>query len=381
MGAIEIVEVESTSQLKKFITLPNKLYGDDPNFVSHLLSERLEFFDKKKNPFYRYARTKLIMARRDGEFVGRIATCINFTHNEVHAEKAGFFGFFDCIDDFEVASTLLKVAMINLKKEGMEIMRGPMNFSTNHECAFLIEGFDSPPVVMMPYNPPYIPKLAEQFGLKKAVDLVAYKLTKGTGISQRISGVVDRLMKRSNISIRPINMKDFENELDRVNEIYNSAWEQNWGFVPLYEDEFRYTARNLKQVLDPDLALIAEHEGKPVAFLLSLPDINQALIHLNGRLFPTGLIKLLWHTKIRNKIDGIRVITLGVIPEYQRRGIDSMLYTHIFNKGVEKGYQWAELSWILEDNELMRSAADQMGAQVYKRYRIMETPLYTVAPS
>jgi GNAT superfamily N-acetyltransferase len=380
MGAIEIVEVESTSQLKQFITLPNRLYGHDPNYVAPLLSERLEFFDKKKNPFYRYARTKLIMARRDGQLVGRIATCINFTHNQVHAEKAGFFGFFDCIDDLQVATTLLKVAMINLKKEGMEIMRGPMNFSTNHECAFLVEGFDSPPVVMMPHNPPYLPKLAEQFGLKKAVDLVAYKLTKGTGISQRISSVVERLQKRSSIHIRPINMKDFDNELERVNKIYNSAWEQNWGFVPLYEDEFRYTARNLRQVLDPDLALIAEHDGNAVGFLLSLPDINQALIHLNGRLFPTGLIKLLWHTKIRNKIDGIRVITLGVIPEFQRRGIDSMLYTHIFNRGVEKGYQWAELSWILETNELMRSAAEQMGAHVYKRYRIMETPLYTVAP-
>lgn len=380
MGAIEIVEVESTSQLKQFITLPNRLYGDDPNYVAPLLSERLEFFDKKKNPFYRYARTKLIMARRDGQVVGRIATCVNFTHNEIHAEKTGFFGFFDCIDDFEVASTLLKVAMINLKKEGMEIMRGPVNFSTNHECAFLVEGFDSPPMIMMPYNPPYLPKLAEQFGLKKAMDLVAYKLTKGTGISQRISGVVDRLQKRSNITIRSINMKDFDNELERVNKIYNSAWEENWGFVPLYEDEFRYTARNLKQVLDPDLALIAEHEGKPVGFLLSLPDINQALIHLNGTLFPTGLIKLLWHTKIRNKIDGIRVITLGIIPQYQRRGIDSMLYTHIFNRGVEKGYQWAELSWILETNELMRSAAEQMGAHVYKRYRIMQAPLYTVAP-
>ncbi len=375
MSTVEIIEVESSSQQKKFIEYPNRLYRDDPNYVVPLVSERVEFLDKKKNPFYRSSRTKLFLAMRGREVVGRVATCVNFTHNECHNEKAGFFGFFDCEDDFEVASKLLKVAMITLKKEGMEIMRGPMSFSTNHECGFLVEGFDSPPVVMMTYNKPYLPKLAERFGLKKTMDLLAYKITENDQIPERIQRVVSKVAKRSNITLRTMNMKDFDNEVMRINTIYNEAWEHNWGFVPMSEDEFAHTAKNLKQIVDPDLVFIAEHEGKPVAFLLALPDINQALIHLNGYLFPTGLLKLLWHTKVSNKIDGLRIITMGVVPKFQKRGIDSLMYMEVFNRGLEKGYKWAEISWVLESNELMRAMAEQIGAKIYKRYRIVEMPL------
>ena len=175
--------------------------------------------------------------------------------------------------------------------------------------------------------------------------------------------------------MRPINLRDFGNEVQRVKDIYNKAWQNNWGFVPMTDDEFRYTARSLKQVVDPELALIAELEGEPVAFILGLPDVNQALIHLKGRLFPFGLIKLLWHTKVRNKINGARILTMGVIPEYQRRGIDLMLYAEVFQRGPKKGYYWGEMSWILETNTLMRSAAEAIGGEIYKRYRIVEMPL------
>lgn len=375
MSNVHVVEVESKAQLRDFITYPNRLYKDDPNYVVPLISERLEFFDFEKNPFYHSAKAKLFLAKRGKETVGRIATCINYVHNEFHGEQVGFFGFFDCPDDYEVASMLLKVAMITLKKEGLEKMRGPMNFSTNHEIGFLVEGFDDPPRVMMPYNHPYLPELAARFGLRKAVDLLAYKLTSETPIPERVLTVIEKIKQRSNLVVRPINLKDFENEVDRVNRVYNQAWENNWGFVPMSDEEFRWTARNLKQVVDPDLALICECEGEPVAFILGLPDINQALIHLKGRLVPFGLIKLLWHTKVRNKIDGIRVLTMGVIPAFQKRGIDMMLYTEVYRRGIQRGYQWAELSWILETNALMRSAADSIGAEIYKRYRIVEMPL------
>ncbi|MFH1373635.1 MAG: N-acetyltransferase [bacterium] len=375
MSGIEIIEVESRSQLRAFVTFPNRLYRDNPCYVAPLTSERAGFFDFKKNPFYRAARVKLFLARRNGQIVGRIATCVNFSHNEFHSEQTGFFGFFDCPNDEELSALLLKVAMITLKKEGMEKMRGPMNFSTNHECGILVEGFDSPPVVMMPFNEPYLPKLAERFGLKKTMDLLAYKLTDDVPIPRRIQTVVDRMQQRTHITLRSIRMSDFDNEVRHINGIYRSAWEKNWGFVPMSEEEFFHMARQLKQIVDPELVLIAEHDGQPVAFLLAVPNINQALIHLNGKLFPLGLPKLLWHTKIKNKVDGCRIIMLGILPQFRKRGIDSMLYVRSYQRGVERGYTWAELSWILETNDLMRRGVEQLGARLYKRYRIVEMPL------
>lgn len=375
MANIEIIEVESSSLLNKFIAYPNQLYKDDKYYVAPLIVERKEFFDFKKNPFYKTAKVKLFLAKRDGKIVGRIATCINYAHNQYHEEKTGFFGFFDCPDDFEIASTLLKVAMITLKKEDMEVMQGPMNFSTNHECGFLVEGFDSPPKIMMTYNQPYLPKLAEKFGMKKAMDLLAMKLITGKPINERIQKVVARIRKKSGFKVRTINMSDFNNELNRVMEIYNQAWQYNWGFVPMSDEEFLYTAKNLKQIIDPKMVFIVEFEGKPIGFSMALPDINQALIHLKGKLLPLGILKLLWHTKIKNKVNQIRLLTFGVIPEFRKRGIDMLLFDETYKAGCKLGYPWGELSWVLETNELMIRGTEQMGAEVYKRYRIVEIPL------
>lgn len=375
MANLDVIEVDSSELLKKFITYPFKLYHNCPQYVRPLLSERLEFFDFKKKPFYKTAKVKLFLAVQNGDVCGRVATCINYKHNQYHADKVGFFGFLDTPEDFDIARTLLKVAMITLKKEGMEKMRGPMNFSTNHEIGFLIHGFDMPPTVMMPYNYPYQPKLAEKFGLKKCMDLNAFRITRDDPIPERIRDIVDRVRQRTRITVRSLRVNDFEREVRKINEIYNQAWSDNWGFVPMAEEEFFHTARNLRQIFDPDLVFIAEYEKRPVAFSLALPDINQALIHLNGRLFPLGFIKLLWHTKVRNKIDGLRMITMGVIPEFQKRALDMMFFVNTYNKGIEKGYKWAELSWILETNELMCRAAEQMGAKIYKKYRLMEMPL------
>ncbi|HDL01700.1 MAG TPA: N-acetyltransferase, partial [candidate division Zixibacteria bacterium] len=300
MAKIEVREVESSAQLHNFIEYPNKLYKDDPNYVAPLTMERKEFFDKKKNPFYKFAKVKLFLAYDGKKIVGRIATCINYHHNDYHEENIGSFGFFDCPDDYQIASTLLKVAMITLKKEGVEKMRGPLNFSTNHECGFLVEGFDSPPMVMMTYNQPYLPKLAEKFGLKKVMDLLALQMSSTDPIPERMQKISDHLAKRSKITMRALNMSDFDNEIKIAMEVYNKAWEKNWGFVPMDEDEFMFTAKNLKEVVDPSLVLFAEHDGKPIGFVLALPNINTALKYLKGSLFPFGLLKYLWHTKIRN---------------------------------------------------------------------------------
>ncbi len=374
-NGIDVIEVETPQQLKSFIMLPFRLYKDEPNWVPPLISERKQFFDKSKNPFYRGAKTKLFLALKEGEVVGRIATCVNFYHNEFHMEKVGFFGFFESIDDFEVASKLFKVAMITLKSEGMEKMRGPTNFSTNHEIGFLIEGFDKPPTVMNPYNKPYLPKLAEKFGLKKIMDLNAYLITRETPISDRQVALVNRIKERNKIQIRSVNLSKFDEEVRLINKIYNQAWERNWGFVPMPEDEFFYMAKELKQLVEEDLVMIAYVNGEPAAFSMAVPDINQVLIGLNGRLFPFGILKVIWNTKIRRKITGVRMLTMGVIPKFQKRGIDNIFYVDTYLKGVERGYHWAELSWILETNELMCRAAENMGAKLYKKYRLVEMPI------
>ncbi len=374
-GSVEVIEVESPKLLERFIKLPWKLYKNDPNWVAPLLSERKEFFDKEKNPFFRTAKTKLFLARQDGAYVGRIATCINFNHNEYHGENIGFFGFFDTVDDYEVARALLKVAMITLKSDGVTAMRGPANFSTNHEIGFLVDGFDSPPVIMMTYNPPYLPKFAEKFGLKKVMDLYAYMLTDKQPLNERHVNLLDKLKTKYNITIRSLNMARFKEEISLVNKIYNDAWQNNWGFVPMKEDEFAHLAKGMKDIVDPNLVLIASIGDEPAAFSLALPDMNKVLIDINGRLFPTGLIKLLWNTKVKKKVDGLRLITFGVVPKFQKRGIDSIMYVETYRRGIARGYKWAELSWILETNDLMNRAAEAMGARVYKKYRMVEMPL------
>ena len=207
------------------------------------------------------------------------------------------------------------------------------------------------------------------------MDLNAYLLTKEIPISDRQLKLVEKIKERSKIKIRSIDFSEFESEVTLINQIYNQAWERNWGFVPMREDEFRYMARQLKQIVDPKMALVAEVNDEPAAFSLAVPDINQALIKLNGRLFPFGIFRLFWHTKIKNKIDGMRMLTMGVVKKYQKRGIDNIFYVDTYLKGVELGYRWAELSWILETNDLMCRAAENMGARLYKKYRIVEMPI------
>ncbi len=372
---VEVTEVKGKGDLKKFIKFPWKIYKGNPAWVPPLIIDRRDFLNKQKNPFYKIAETQLFLARHQGEIVGRIATCINRAHNEFHQEKMGSFGFFECIEDYAVARKMLKVAMITLKAKGMEVMRGPMNFSTNHEIGLLIDNFDHPPMVMMTYNPPYYQKFLEEFGMKKAKDLLAYLIDGEQAKNPRLERIVNRLRERSGMTVRKINVKDFDNEIQRVIKVYNSAWESNWGFVPLSNDEFTHIAKDMKMILDPDLALFGEIEGEPAGFALALPDVNQVFHKMNGRLLPFGIFKLLWNMKIRKNINQARVITLGVVKKYQKRGLDSIFYYDLLNNGVNNGYMVGELSWILEDNQMMRSAAEAIGGKVYKTYRIYQTPL------
>lgn len=367
---IEILEAESQADINAFIRLPFEIYKDDPNWVPPLISERKVFFNKKKNPFYRSAKTRLFLARQNGRYVGRIATCLNYSYNEFHEAKTGFYGFFDFFENYEVAELLFRVALITIKKDGMEKMVGPANFSTNHEVGLLVEGFDRPPMIMMTYNKPYYVEFAERLGLTKEMDLLAFRIDENSKIDPRVVRIAERIRQRENVKLRTLDMKNFSAEVDLINEIYNKAWAKNWGFAPMSPDEFRHIAKDMKQIVDPNVVFIAEIDNRPVGFCLALPDFNQVLKYTNGRLFPTGLIKLLWHTKVKNKIDSLRVITMGVAPEFQKRGIETLLYLEIIEKGPTLGYRWAEMSWILENNISMVKACEALGSDLYKRYRM-----------
>lgn len=373
---IEIREVEKPAQLTAFVKLPWKIYKDDPNWVPPLISTQKELLSRKKNPFFRYATVKLFTAHHGSEIIGRVAAIINRNHNRFHEENVGFFGFFESIEDYSVARKLLKTAMICLKADGMDKMRGPVNLSTNYEVGALVNAFDQPPMVNMTYNPEYYPRFYEKFGFTKIKDLLAYKLTTNDKPPDRMVRVAEKVRKRHNIRLRTVNLKRFSEELKIVNKIYNAAWSRNWGFVPVPDDEFLFIANDMKSLVDPDFVFIAEVDGNPIGFSLALPNIYQVLPYANGRLFPSGLLKILWHAKIKKEVNSMRIITMGVKHEYQKRGIDTLFYLETFNRAVEKGYKWGELSWILEDNLMMTRAAEMLGAKSYKTYRIYETSLH-----
>lgn len=364
--------VNTGKDLTEFITFPWQVYKDDPLWIPPLIMERKEFLDRQKNPFFRHADVILYLATRNGKTLGRIAGIVNHKHVETHKEKAGFFGLFECMKDHQVAKALLDSVRGWLETKGMEIMRGPANFSSNEDWGFLLEGFDSRPVIMMPYNPPYYLELTESYGMAKAKDLYAYFIDETLPTPQRVARMAENIRKKEKIAIRSLNLKKFDEEVREIKQIYNSAWSRNWGFVPMTNEEFYHLAKSLKQIVDPHMVFIAEVNGKPAGFSLALPDFNQVLARLNGRLLPFGIFKLLWHTKVKNKIDGVRIITMGVVPQFQKRGIDTVFYVETYNVGVKRGYKWAEMSWILEDNTLMNRMLELLGAKLYKKYRIYQ---------
>ena len=360
----------------KFIKLPWKLYKGNATWVPPLKFDVRNNLDTKKNPFYQHSKLEIWLAEKDGMVAGRIAAIINDNHNILHNDKVGFFGFFECIDDNDIAIALFDAASGYLRDNGMEIIRGPVNPSTNDECGLLIEGFDKPPALLMTYNPQYYQNLIENYGFEKAKDLYAYIIyeeqVKKNNVFSRLERMSELIKKKENIKIRQINLKNLDEEIQKVRVVYNSAWEKNWGFVPMTEAEFHHLAKNLKAIVREDLVFFAEVEGEPVGFSLSLPDYNQVFIKMNGRIFPFGIFKLLAN---RKKIDTIRVLIMGVIPEYQRKGIDGVFVYHTIKNGLSTGINKAEISWVLEDNLPMVQTAEKLGSNIYKRYRIFDKKL------
>jgi GNAT superfamily N-acetyltransferase len=320
------------------------------------------------NPFFAHAKARYFVARRGKETVGRVAALINRRHIELHKEMAGFFSYLETVDDPCVCSGLLDAVRDVLKNDGMTLMRGPMNFSTNEECGFLIEGFDEPPMLMTPHNPPYYGKLMEGYGMRKAKDLYAFIHEVKETLPDKVLRVAMIAEKRG-ISVRPVDKKRFDEEMRVFQAVYNSAWERNWGFIPLTEEEVLYLGHRLKQIAVPELTLIAEDNGEPVGFLGLLPDFNHVLRHMKGRLNPFTVAKALYYSR---KITDLRLALLGIRRDYRNRGVDAILYKEGF-KGIKKGnYKRLEFSWILEDNIPVQRIVEMVGGRLYKKYRIYE---------
>ena len=372
---IDVRPLAGRGDRRRFIDLPWRIYADDPHWVPPLRMAVRDVMDRTKHPFHRHADVEYFLARRAGTVVGRIAAIVNHRHNEFHEDRTGFFGLFECIDDDDVAHALFAAAEAWLRARGMESARGPVNLSTNDELygpGVLIDGFETPPVIMMAHTPPYYRGLLERAGYGKARDLVAF-WADGPEPPPRIVRMYERLQRSDSMSIRSLDMRRLSEEIATIQQVYNSAWERNWGFVPMTAEEVEHLASELKPVVNPELCPLAYVDGEPIGFALALPEYNQAIRHVkNGRLFPTGLLKLLWH---RRRINAIRVLTLGLKPGFRQRGIDAALIAHIFIFAGMKGQARGECSWILEENHEMRNAIERIGGRVYKTYRVYEKPL------
>ncbi|HUN67025.1 MAG TPA: hypothetical protein VMW43_13110 [Bacteroidota bacterium] len=372
MSAIDVRPISSASETKQFIRFQWDIYRDSPAWVPPLMMDRRKLMDRAKNPFYSHADAEFFLARRGGKIVGRIAAIVNHNHNREHKENIGFFGFFESIDDQEVADALFGAARAWLRQRGVTAMRGPATPSVNDEYGLLIDGFEKPPVVLMPYNPPYYPRLIEKAGLTKIKDLFAFELDSRKVMSDKLSRVSEAVRKREGLTFRSLDLKNFAREVAILKTVYNKAWQYNWGAVPMTDAEFDALAKDLKPVVVKDLVIIAEYKGEPIGFALSLPDLNVAFRHnKNGALLP-GLYCLYRYKK---EIKKVRIIVLGVVREFQKTGAASVLFYETARRAVENGYPFGEASWVLEDNVMMIRSADMLNGVKDKTYRLYQTPL------
>ncbi|OOQ59921.1 hypothetical protein [Mucilaginibacter pedocola] len=366
-----IVSVSSKKELASFIDFPHELHKNDPYYVPELFIAQRDILTT--HPFHKHSSLQTFLAYDGDKIVGRIAAIQNNNHNKFNNSNDGFFGFFDCENNQETANLLLETAVNWLKERGLETIVGPVNPSTNETCGLLVKGFDSSPMVMMTYNPEYYITLLENFGFKKQTDLLAWHWDAqnyNDKSLQMLDRLKERLTRNSGITIRKINLKKFKEEADALRDVYNKAWDKNLGFFPMTNEEFDYTAKDLKMILDPDFALVAEQDGKIVGFGVAIPDINQILKTIKkGRLLPTGIFKLLLN---KSKIQGIRIMLLGVIEGYRKLGIEACLYGSIIKEYRRKNLKYAEASWTLEKNDMVNRAIEAIGGEQYKTYRIYE---------
>ncbi|HEU5074153.1 MAG TPA: hypothetical protein VFU02_08270 [Polyangiaceae bacterium] len=373
---IEIRETPIGGDLKEFLNVVDYVYRSDPNFVRPLNMEMKERLSHK-NPFFNHAEGTTFTAHRNGWCVGRVTAQIDRAHLKVHQDDAGFFGFLDTVDDQEVADALLDAARTWLRRRGMKRIRGPMSLCVNEELGCLIEGFDTPPMVMMPHHLPHQGRLIANAGFEKIKDLFAWRYTVGD-IPKRAQRAHDQIAALPEIKVRHVNMKQLDKDVRIVMDIHNDAWQQNWGFVPLSEDELAKLANDFKLILVPDLTYIVDIDGEPAAFAVATPNLNEVIRDIKGKLSPTGIAKLVWRLKVARPKTA-RLALLGVRSKYRHvnkyGALSTFLYAKMNEAGARCGIQWGELSYTFEDNAPVNLGIKFMGGKVYKKYRIFEAAL------
>ena len=365
-----VKEAITKKELHQFIDFPHDLYAGDPNYVPELFIAQKDLMNKAKHPFFIDGDATFFLAYQDNKIVGRIAAIKNPNYNKHHSSNVGFFGFLDFIESKEVLKALMSQAKAHLAADKYDYLLGPTNYSTNETAGTLVEGFHEPPKIMMTYNKPYYPQLMEEIGLEKEMDLFAYFIPTYTVSDKSIKllGMIEARLKRQGITIRNLNIKNLKNEVPALLDIYNSAWENNWGFTPMSRVEFEHMANDMKMIADEDFSYIAEHDGKAIGFSVSLPNINEITrTFKKGRLFPFNLFKLLLNKK---KVKNVRIITTGVITEYRKKGIEAIFFAKNILEARKRDLTGGEASWILESNDEMVQSAEKLNGQKYKTYRL-----------
>lgn len=380
MATIEVRVVATPQDHKLFLEFPWQHYQDDANWTPPLVSQRKDLLNKQKNPAWEYMEGDYFLAWRGGTVVGTIAAFINHRHNEHAKERVGFFGMFESINDASVAGALLETACAWIRERGYMTIRGPMNFTTHEECGVLVDNF-SPPMVLMPYNPPHYSTLIEGAGFSKVMDVYSLyfdrELAQEANAQERMQKASDRAMSRSGVTIRPIDMKNRHEEFKKFRDIYNAAWHDNWGFVPMTDRELDALIESLGMFVDPNFAFFAECDGKPVGFSLAIPNLNEALAHArpNPRIPELfTLLGVVWHWKIRRTIRGLRLPLMGVLAEHREKGVELALLLATMKAALPSQYRYMDSGWILETNKLI-SISLKLGNKIYKTHRFYERQL------
>jgi GNAT superfamily N-acetyltransferase len=371
---LEVKAVAGKRDLDTFIRLPWRLYRNEPHWVPPLISERRTFLDRSKNPFFAHAEAEYFLAWRDGRAVGRVTAQVDRNFNAFQGNDWGMFGFFEVEEDPEAAAALLGAAEAWLRERGRDRMVGPMNFTTNDECGVLVDGWERDPIVLTDWTHRYYPALLEGAGLSKAMDLFMWNLqvSQRADVHPMIWKVAEQVSSKHGITVRSMRKRDMQAEIERFLEVYNAAWERNWGFVPLEEAEVRHYASQLKPLLDENWAFVAEKDGETIGAALTLPDYNQVLKKMNGRLLPVGWLRFLLG---KRKIDRVRVFALGVKREWQHTGVAARFYELHFDAAERTPQKGGEMGWILETNKSMNRAMEGMGGSVVRKYRVFERVL------
>jgi hypothetical protein len=371
MSNVVVTPVADRRQQKVFLRLPWIIYYDDPHWIPPLLDNQRELLNYKPHPFYDDAEIQTFLAYREGRACGRVAAIVNHVHNRRYEEQRGFFGFFESVDDQEVADGLFDAARQWLASKDVRMLRGPMNPSMNYECGLLIDGFDSPPTFMMTYNPDYYPRLLEEYGFRKTQDMYAFwgHVDMLDKLDKKIAFVVEEAKRRFAVTVRPMNPKRFVEDVMKFLHIYNESLGATWGYTPLSEGEIKHFATSLKHLLIPEMTSIAEVDGRAVGAAFGLLDYNPRIKRIGGKLFPFGFMRLLWN---RRGIKRVRIVSGNVLPEYQRWGLGLVILDRLVPDVFRLGIEEAEFSWVLESNRLSFGTLKRGGAKLTKSYRIYD---------